>query len=75
MEENLNGKPRIWLSVGLKINLGNYESASVDAGMSVDLEPQETPEEGFKRVRAVLTSEVTNECLRIRKGKYAKVTS
>ena len=31
--------PRVWVSCGLTINRGNYESARVDAGMAMDVPP------------------------------------
>ena len=32
------GTKEVWVSVGLTLNLGNYESARLDAGVSVPLD-------------------------------------
>jgi hypothetical protein len=44
MAENQERSNRAWVSVGFKINLGNYQSADFDFGLSIDtsvpLEPQ-----------------------------------
>lgn len=41
---------RVWGSVGLTLNLGDYQSARVDCGMSTDVRLKETQEDAISRV-------------------------
>ena len=65
-----NGQPdRVHFSFGQTINLGNYESAKFDAGMSSDVGPDETVEQAQERVqeqvkRAILSARHGVETLR-----------
>jgi predicted proteasome-type protease len=58
-------KPRttseVWVSVGLTVNLGNYESARFDAGMTVPLEDSETYEDGFKKAWDTTFTEIEEQ--------------
>ncbi len=73
MKEEKGSPDRVWFSDGLKLNLGDYQSASVDAGMSSDLKPGESVEEAFLRVRKVVETEVLREASRVRKGLWKGV--
>ncbi len=65
---------RVWFSDGVKMNLGDYQSASVDAGMSSDVRVGETVEQAFDRVRKVVEQQVAGEASRVRNGMWKKVT-
>ena len=45
-------KPRsnkeVWVSVGMTLNLGSFESARVDAGITVPVETGSTEDEAFE---------------------------
>ena len=45
---------RVTYNYGLTINLGNFESAKIDFGMSTDVLPDETPEQALLRCRKVV---------------------
>jgi len=49
---------RVNYTFGLKINLGNYESATVQASFSSDVKEGETIEEAYKRVQEIVENEV-----------------
>lgn len=71
---NEKGSPdRVWFSDGLKLNMGDYESVSVDAGMSSDVRPGETAAQAFERVRKQVQGEVAAQAKRVRKGLYKEV--
>ncbi|MAF59644.1 hypothetical protein CL631_02225 [bacterium] len=58
-------KPRkakeVWVSVGLTLNLGNYESARLDAGMTVPIEEGEEYEDGFKKAWDATLAEIETQ--------------
>jgi len=72
-DEQENAPDRIWFGEGLKLNVGQYESVSIDLGVSCAIREGETITDAMKRVRAEVTRELTQEALRVREGKYKKV--
>ena len=40
---------RVWYSMGVTINLGNFESARLDVGAAMDVSPGEDPDIVFSR--------------------------
>lgn len=64
---------RVWFSSGLKLNLGDYQSASVDCGMTTDVRQGETPSTAVTRCRTFVEMELEKQSLRIRKGLWDKV--
>jgi len=65
---------RVWFSDGVKMNLGDYQSASVDAGMSSDVRDGETVIQAFDRCRKVVEQQVASEASRVREGLWKRVT-
>jgi hypothetical protein len=53
--------PRAWVSLGVKINRGNYQSLDVSLGLSQDLADGVTPEEGFDRLFEVAADQLTEK--------------
>jgi len=58
---------RIWFSCGLTINIGNYESARVDAGMATDVQPGEKLTDALARCKAFVTHEIEGQSYDIRR--------
>ena len=58
-------KPRsnkeVWVSVGMTINLGSFESARVDAGITVPVETNGTEDEAFEYGWNKVLSEVRDK--------------
>lgn len=52
---------RVWFSQGLTINLGNYESARIDAGMATDRGADETLEAAVNRCRLLVSRVIEAE--------------
>ena len=74
-EAEKRGTPdRVWFSDGLKMNLGDYQSADVNAGMSTDVRPGETAEQAFDRARKTVEAQVFAEAKRVRAGLWKQVT-
>ena len=73
MKETASGPDRVWFSSDVKINLGNYQSASVAAGMSTDVDPAETVEDAFKRCRLIVEKQIKAEATKICQGLYKDV--
>jgi len=65
------GRNEVWVSVGLTLNLGNYESARLDAGMSVPIEEGETENQAFKRGWDKVLAEIEGQAIEV-KGKLGK---
>jgi len=58
--------PRVNISLGRKINIGNYESIDVHASFSCDVEPGKTVEDTYERVYKMVKNQV------IIRGKQAR---
>jgi hypothetical protein len=68
-----SGMPdRIWYSCGLTLNLGNYESARVDAGMATDLHHGESLDDALQRCKDFVTHEVEGQAVDVRSSLYEK---
>ncbi len=75
MKEEKGSPDCVWFSDGLKLNLGDYQSADVGPlGYSSDVRPGETVEQAFDRVRGVVEKQIFAKATRIRKGLWHKVT-
>ena len=53
-------KDRVFVSIGLTKNIGNYQSVKIDAGLSSDLLEGETVEQGQERVESKVLSYLRN---------------
>ncbi len=66
-------KPRsnkeVWVSVGMTINLGSFESARVDAGITVPVETGGTEDEAFEYGWDKVLSEVRKKAKDIKSTK------
>lgn len=51
----------VWASCGLTLNLGNFESARVDGGISIPLEPGDNPEEVMQNAWDFVNDEVVSQ--------------
>lgn len=63
---------RVWVSYGLTINIGNYESVKVDMGMALELDEKDNELEVMNEIYNSIKCEVMEkklEILRERKGK------
>ncbi|NBW99425.1 hypothetical protein EBR03_07620 [bacterium] len=49
---------RISYSAGMKVNIGNYESADFHVSMSSDVRAKETPEQALKRIAEFVDGEL-----------------
>jgi hypothetical protein len=58
---------RIWFSCGLTLNLGNYESARVDAGMATDVRSGESLFDALLRCKDFVTHEIEGQSLDVRR--------
>ena len=58
--------PRVWFSCNTKLNLGNYESAGVDIGMSDDVQAGEKPQDAMDRLTAFCIGELQIKIQEIR---------
>jgi predicted proteasome-type protease len=63
----------IWVSIGMTLNLGNYESAKIDAGLTIPLENNETYKKAFQRAWDEVSSEVKAKAKQIKKDSKTKV--
>ena len=61
------GTKEVWVSVGLTLNLGNYESARLDAGMSVPLEEGEDYDNAFKKAWGKTLEEISAQAKDLKK--------
>lgn len=52
------GNSKVGLSIGITINLGNYESARVDAWAELAVNEGEKPEDVFEKVNAMLQEQL-----------------
>ena len=63
-------KPRankeVWVSVGMTLNLGSYESARVDAGITVPVGTFDTEEDAFEHGWATVLAEVKSKAKSIK---------
>jgi hypothetical protein len=48
--------PRVGLSIGCTLNVGDYRSFRVDAWLSDNVQSDETPEQAYVRIQSVLSS-------------------
>ena len=65
---------RVWYSDGLKLNMGDYQSAEAGpVGYSSNVRPGESVEEAFARVRKVVEAEVLAKAKRVRRGMWKEV--
>jgi hypothetical protein len=53
--------PRLNVSLGLTLNLDNFESLKVGAGYSADLKPGQTIEEAYEEMWKVVELEIENK--------------
>ncbi len=63
---------RVWFSCGLTLNLGNYESARVDAGMATDVRPGESLMDALLRCKDFVTHEIEGQSVDVRNSLHAK---
>lgn len=64
------GEPdRINYSFGMKVNLGNYESADFHISLSSDLKEGETEDEAYERVRKFVQDKAEEEFDNLRRSK------
>ena len=61
----------IWVSTGLTLNLGNYESARMDAGVKVTVEEGKDPQEAYKLGWNMVEAEISKQATDI-KSEMAK---
>lgn len=61
-----NDQDRVWFTAGLTINMGDYNSARVDAGMATTVRKGETPEQAYERIREFVVVEVETQINDIR---------
>jgi hypothetical protein len=62
---------RVWVSYGVTINVGNYESVKVDMGMSLELDKEDNELEVINEIYDSIKCEVLDkklEILKERKG-------
>jgi hypothetical protein len=59
---------RVWFSCGLTLNLGNYESARVDAGMATDVRPGEELDDALLRCKDFVTHEIEGQQIDVRRS-------
>lgn len=61
---------RVWLGIGRKYRVAEYESLTVDLGVSTTVEPGETPKDAMQRVFVQLKEEFVDvvEVLRGEEG-------
>jgi len=57
---------RISYSLGMKINMGNYESADLHVGLSSDVREGETQESAMKRIKKFVEAQAEKEANEIR---------
>lgn len=70
MEKQItNTEDKIWVTVTRKVNLGNYESAEVQAGYSKTVGEGENPLELIQEAEKELTPFVNKKSVRIKKRK------
>lgn len=57
ISEDVGVRPdRISVTLGETINMGNFESKRIDAGLSTDVKPNETSKEAYNRAVAIVYS-------------------
>ncbi len=49
---------RVWFTFGMTMNLGDYQSSRIDAGMSTDIRPGEDFDQAMARIQAPIIAEV-----------------
>jgi hypothetical protein len=69
-EENGSSPDRVWFSEGMKINLGNYQSYDVGAGMTTDVREGETPEQAYARCRKATRAQLESRAAKVQRGMY-----
>lgn len=63
---------RVFFSCGLTLNLGNYESARVDAGMATDVRPDETLEKALLRAKDFVSHEIEGQSIDVRRSLHER---
>ena len=61
------GTKEVWVSVGLTLNLGNYESARLDAGMSIPLEEGQDYDTAFDKAWENVLKEIGEQAKELKK--------
>ena len=67
-KDNVNEKAKVRASASIKINLGNYESAGVEAGIELPCDIQDVPKE-FERAWAEVYRQLELRVAEIKKGR------
>lgn len=60
------GNAEVYVSVGMTINLGDYESARVDAGITVPIDAHESSKEAFDHGWSQVLTEVRDKAKAIK---------
>jgi hypothetical protein len=63
---------RVWVSCGLTVNLGDYESARMDAGLSSDLRSGESAKDAYERCWKAAEDEVKRQANAVRRDRAQK---
>lgn len=64
MAKNDDNSPAIWVSVGITKNLGNYESARIDAGARINVDQIDDPD-AWKRAWDTVNAEIESKLIEI----------
>lgn len=59
-------KREVWVSVGITINLGNYESARVDAGIKLPVEDDDKIKDVYKEAWGKALKEVEEQAVEVK---------
>jgi len=68
MSKVARGK-EIWVSCGLTLNLGNYESARLDAGISLPVKEEDSPDKMFKEGWNKVLKEIEKQAIELKQEK------
>lgn len=67
-----NDEDKIWVTITRKVNLGNYESAEIQAGYSQTIKEGEDPLELIKEAERKLSPFVKNKAIKTKKKRRFK---
>ncbi len=71
-------KPRlieeVWVSMGMTINIGNYESVRIDAGITTPTKEFENKDDAFKHSWDIVMTEVRDKVKLVKENKNIEQT-